>query len=433
MRREDQLTSAIAQWLEAERASHAAAFAQMGVARRVQSDRPTVIERSEDRITYGRRPRLVNPLTVRGFATLPTARIRPPTPAAAIHDVFGERCFFWSPLVRPNFEDNPLAWIDEAVLDQFAFSFAASLDDLTVSATTEASTAAKELMAFLSSDVVRSRTWMAIGGVRVGAPLVSGSVTLRPLTDDEYAAAHDSGDWAGGEVGRPPTMASETAVLSVIEDRPKRTNPGAFTGDAVKRVILGMQLVGLDPSGSGWMQQRDLPVTHGTMGFPLALPRFAAVTDCAQELLDAATRLAAAMPQSIGDPRRSADVALGRFHQGCVDRSSADALVEFVIALEAVLLQPEDTDRRNQGELRFRFGLNGALLLRTDPINRHALRKELVEVYDARSAIVHGGILDRAEIARLAPRARALAAEVLVHGLTSGWPTGADFLRLALE
>lgn len=127
---EDDLTLAIADWLDAERASHAAAFAQVGVARHVQSDMPTVIERSEGRITYGRRPRLVNPLTVRGLATLPKARLKPPTPAAALHDAFGDRCYFWSPLVRPNFDSEPLAWIDEAFLDHFAFSFAASLDDL---------------------------------------------------------------------------------------------------------------------------------------------------------------------------------------------------------------------------------------------------------------------------------------------------------------
>jgi len=166
---------------------------------------------------------------------------------------------------------------------------------------------------------------------------------------------------------------------------------------------------------------------------PTELARKAAELVSIEVDLEAATRLGAAMPPSIGDPKRSSDVALGRFHQGCVDRSSADALVEFVIALEAGLLQPEDTDRRNQGELRFRFGLNGSILLRSNLAERQLLRKELIEVYDARSAVVHGGILDRAEIVRLAPRARALAAEVLIHGLTSGWPTADDFLRLALE
>jgi len=181
------------------------------------------------------------------------------------------------------------------------------------------------------------------------------------------------------------------------------------------------------------MQQRDLPVSHGTMGYPLALPQFVAVKDCTQELLDEAVRLAAAMPPTFSDPRQSSDVALGRFHQGCIDRAQADSLVEFVIALEAVLLQPDDTDRRNQGELKFRFGLNGARLLRTDPADRRAMRKDLGEIYDARSSIVHGGILDRAEIARLAPRARALAAEVLRHGLTSGWPTGETLIINALQ
>ena len=77
-----------------------------------------------------------------------------------------------------------------------------------------------------------------------------------------------------------------------------------------------------------------------------------------------------------------------------VERSAPeDALVDFVIGLESLLSKPND-----QTELRYRFAVRGAALLARTRSERYERFKELQEIYDLRSRVVHGR---RAEPERL--------------------------------
>ncbi len=87
---------------------------------------------------------------------------------------------------------------------------------------------------------------------------------------------------------------------------------------------------------------------------------------------------------------------------------------------------------RFRGELRFRFGLHGARLLRALPAERALVRKQLVDLYDARSAIVQGGRLDAVKVQASATDARRLTAEAVRTCLEKGWPTARDFADLVL-
>jgi hypothetical protein len=81
------------------------------------------------------------------------------------------------------------------------------------------------------------------------------------------------------------------------------------------------------------------------------------------------------------------ELAIRRFSQGCERSSPLDALVDFVIALESLLLPGEE-----RGEYRYRMSLRGAALLGKDPLDRAAVKGNLAEAYDIRSKIVHEAV-----------------------------------------
>lgn len=83
---------------------------------------------------------------------------------------------------------------------------------------------------------------------------------------------------------------------------------------------------------------------------------------------------------------RRATHTAGNYYEGHHKRTTPeDQLLDLVIALES-LFSPN-----RQGELRFRIALNAALLLGKDPEDRNAIMDFVMDVYDHRSGLVHGG------------------------------------------
>lgn len=79
-------------------------------------------------------------------------------------------------------------------------------------------------------------------------------------------------------------------------------------------------------------------------------------------------------------------IALTRFTFAYERGRSEDRLIDYVIALEALLLE-------NEPELRFKFALRGAALLgKDDPLERKKVFHELHEGYKQRNNIAHGDI-----------------------------------------
>ena len=79
---------------------------------------------------------------------------------------------------------------------------------------------------------------------------------------------------------------------------------------------------------------------------------------------------------SVDTPVQAPDVALHRFSLGSGRTVATDALIDFVVALEGLLL-PSTGDNR---ELRYRFSLNGAVFLGTNGQERHKVCVQLREL-----------------------------------------------------
>lgn len=101
--------------------------------------------------------------------------------------------------------------------------------------------------------------------------------------------------------------------------------------------------------------------------------------------LNAALRYRSAL-QDLRTSLRRAMATAGDYFEGHHKRTTPeDQLIDLVIALES-LFSPSD-----KGELRFRISLNAALLLGKDPEDRSAIMDFVMDMYDHRSALVHGG------------------------------------------
>ena len=78
-------------------------------------------------------------------------------------------------------------------------------------------------------------------------------------------------------------------------------------------------------------------------------------------------------------------IALSRFNDGCKEPRPEDKIIDLAISLESSLLGGERVDQK------LRFALRGASLLAQNDSERGQLFDLLSQVYDARSATVHGG------------------------------------------
>jgi hypothetical protein len=127
-------------------------------------------------------------------------------------------------------------------------------------------------------------------------------------------------------------------------------------------------------------------------------------------------------------PRSAKDMALHRFMSGLARTTDVDAVVDFTIALEALLLPGMST-----GELNFRFKLHGAYYLAEEPSQRQGLAKRLRDIYDMRSRLVHGGKYpDADKIAAARNDACDLARRGLLRAVSEGFPDDVYFGQLLL-
>jgi hypothetical protein len=279
----------------------------------------------------------------------------------------------------------------------------------------------------LGADTITTLTMLPIAGLRVVDPLRVGPLTLRAMTNDELAELTGVPTLPSG----PLTMRSmrdahpsERAILEVREHRPKAD--AAVVVTLLKRVVLSLQLLGFEPHGSGDSATVYEPVRlSGMFGSPVVLAQRGTWRAIDHDDLDQALDLAGHIPTEVFEgPQQRAHIAVARFQTAVAQRLPVDALIDYVIGLEAVLLPPSP-----DGELRFRFSLYGAYYLGSNPRDRAELFGQFQSVYDARSSIVHGSALTPGRLALIAATARQLAAAVLIKALRAGWPSAADLGR----
>ena len=226
-----------------------------------------------------------------------------------------------------------------------------------------------------------------------------------------------------------------TCMIVVRGSHPKRRPPGATEQRSSARLVLALQLLGFQVTGPGnglsWTEPGPRRVDFPTVVMPKIFADRSpqTLTEVNQVDLDHAVIVAQKIPAGcFEDPTDKKSVALHRFSLATAHLQDSEALIDYTVALEALLL-PSDMEKTETG---LRFRLTGARYLSSSPAERRAVHDALKRIYDARSNLVHGGqpkgvTRDPQALSELRLTARNLAAKGIVKALETHWPTAKEF------
>jgi hypothetical protein len=403
------LSELLLPWLESQRQRFVAAADHLKL--------PTAFgdPRSGTLVSIARHPILASQI-YRQMATTPTGK----DPGPALLSAFGRSRH----IPRPIFDQDPLLATRRHILGWLTEKYLCELDDPRCAVPEAANAVVDQVGRYLRSEITKVAFLPLTGLVPATERVQVGYVTLRLLTESERTRlAEPMPDLLNLRLPPPMRRTQMGDHTAAIEIRMPISLPADPENEAA-RVLLAFQLLGFTPATSDWIQTWEDPGPGlGVMWRPSLLP------DNGQEKTVTATEVAEAVALSsliptgaVNSPKTVRDVALHRFSLGCSRQAFADRHIDFVIALEAVLLQGQ------KDELAFRFRTFGALFLSKPGESRREVAAQLKQLYEIRSSLVHGSKFPQhSVVVDAAPRLRDLTAQALVKCLSQGWPTSQTF------
>lgn len=261
--------------------------------------------------------------------------------------------------------------------------------------------------------------------------LTEGDTSVRPLSDIEQGALFEErGGLSPASLGRlePPTLG-----LEIHASGPRNAQNLPY-GKGAASLVAALQLHGYPVAGSVAIDRTDPAwVFPGGTQVPLVLPgrsdKSAVLTSAGFSAVVATAKLLDRY--NIGQPTSPQDLSLHRFVSGTARDNDTDAVLDFTIALEALLLPYDENTRR--GDLGYRFRIHGAHYLAEGMGQRQAVAKQLSGIYGMRSQLVHGGKYpDANKIKSTRDTAHDLARRGLLRAVTQGFPSAETFNRAVL-
>ena len=333
--------------------------------------------------------------------------------------------------------DDPALWVLGFVVLPGTYWYLTGLPSVANSDQAFAERIAEEALEVLGTGKLMARQAIAVNGLDTqNKELLHGRFRLRPL------APMERGDLIGslrndrGAAYLAPLRLDVVQPAShVLEMDCDAGRPNEIGLLPVPALLTALQLHDVTLSGPGSLVTYLLPEwlsfgrTSRTLPMPSMQNELCVLNQWQFEnACSTAERLSS---YRIDSPERSSELALHRFGLGCSRSDASDSLIDFVIALEALLL-PYDREVR-QADLSYRFRLHGALFIADHPHGRRSIFRMLSKLYDFRSRLVHGGDYpDPAETHAASRDARRLAARALLKAVDAGFPDIAFFNRLAL-
>jgi len=252
---------------------------------------------------------------------------------------------------------------------------------------------------------------------------------LTPLECGEIAATRQP-VWASSHLGPFSQIVFPTHVLQV-DTSTKRPNLVAMDL-TVPRLLTALQLHGFQLSGPGVCTIEVLPRWSYNGLHSRAIPLKQTPTTSSglsqSEFEDACVTASILEQYQMEQPNGQPALALQRFSLGCSRTESFDSILDFVIALEALLLPSRSTD------LSYRFRIHGAYFIADTPAERRVVFDTLNSLYELRSRIVHGGKKhpSRGELINAVDDGRRLAARGLLKAVRGKFPNSLEFTRMVL-
>lgn len=290
---------------------------------------------------------------------------------------------------------------------------------------------ANEVLDVATADDIKYRVTLPLAGITVASriALANRSVTFRPLSLAEQGNIITAWGLTTSNFG----VTLPVAALGVtISTRRNEHNPD--TRELMSKWLCAFMLHGYSVTGyRATIQSYPVWLQPFSSQAPVALPSNTATWSSltpsgAGKLLKSVGML---QKYSISDPRSERDLALHRFSSGAARSNHVDGILDFVIALESLLL-PYDEDAR-RGDLGYRFRLHGAHYLSKTKSERPGIAKQLTDLYSLRSRLVHGGKYPSgAEIQTGWNSARQLAQLGLYRAVVEGFPSAVQFKAMLL-
>ncbi len=348
----------------------------------------------------------------------------------------------------PIYASDPGGWVARFVLLPALQYHLAALPSITDVNEASASAFAEEVLRVAHDDRLRYRLIVPLNGLALDPPdgqFTADHVSLRPVSDAER------GEWLDerGGMSQAFMQAGDIAfpeVAAEFEESSQRDVAFEAEPGPVTPLVGALQLHGRWVAGRFYRVQSEPPwLLPARQQLPLTVPGIIG----GRSILTAegfATSIATARVLAgygIVQPRSSKDLALHRFFAGVArqgvsdflpggaDRNATDAVLDFAIALEALLL-PYDENARH-GDLSYRFRMHGAHFLADEAGQRAALARKLSKIYEVRSRLVHGDKYPSSdEIKTARDDARELARRGLLRAVLGGFPTAAAFNQMIL-
>ena len=365
--------------------------------------------------------------------------------ATSVVEVAGDALPYWLPfpgpvgplvevgLFGPQFEQDPAGWTARAVLLPALYHHLAALACVDEADEVSAEAFADDVLTVASAADLHYLVSVPLSGVYLdGAELLSvGNVCIRTLSPAEQGTIFEQ---RGGPVSLTDNFTElPYSVLELRVSGPRREQH-MRSQERVPALLAALQLHGHHVAVRYVAECADPAWVYGGMSYhPLVLPQQprGATALTAQDLQTLAATASQLERYHLSEPASAHDLALHRFAAALARSSYADAVLDFTIALEALLLPYDENTRR--GDLGYRFRIHGAHYLAESVSERREIARQLSRIYEMRSRLVHGAKYpDRVQIREAHDIALALARRGLLRAVRDGFPTAPTFNEMVL-
>lgn len=437
------LANALAEWLEAERAAFAATWADDDGL--ISIERPLAVryyERVAEREARWYWEVKTEALKISRFAFGPglsllvKCAIRPPL--EQMLELYGPDCVDGALI---DDKDQGPAGRYSPFFGRLCGDYISKLPMVTQPAPDIAASVIDNYLDFLQDDEIVQVVELVIGGIHPPDTPVEwpdNGISLRALTPAELGELNKNnfGFFSMVQPSVLPAAMSiskhngglESSMLSVRQVQPRKGQPPKSF--RMHRLVFALQLLGYPICSRGAIAAWDEPGPK-VPNFPreLVLPRLPNGPEVPfhPDDMRRAAAIAERVPDGVFDePSGREEIALHRFCNAAAQDDDSEALIDYVIALEGLLVPNAQT------EVGFRLCINGAHFIADEARERPRLFADLKKLYDTRSKLVHGAGATAVNW-DLKQQARSVAARGFIKALTRGWPSAADFVTLILK
>jgi hypothetical protein len=279
---------------------------------------------------------------------------------------------------------------------------------------------------FCDSDEIINLKQFTLTGLKPSARYSYRGVTIRALSREErgafYAARNNQGTMHEFEMEMVPPITFENFMPSSVITISSSRQHAVIQSDPSTiplRLALALFLCGYEVSSTGDLIGYDQPqwIYGVTSGAPFPIDEKANTVDkkLTKREFEKVVDLAYKIPDFSGKEGNAKEIALFRLLKGCGKHWQESSFLDFVIALEASLLDNDKT------ELGYRFSLYGAIFL-GEQRNADETFKKLKDTYNLRSKLVHGSAIKPDDLRVATENAKELAIAIIRKAVESGWP-----------